>query len=113
MEFLVEFDLTTPEGASEDDIAARTEAEGVASAELARAGYLERLWTVSRAPGRWKGVGLYYADDEAELDALLGALPLYSWMHVTVTPLEAHAHDPGAAARSATLAGTRVPDRTR
>jgi muconolactone D-isomerase len=96
MEILVEFDLTIPEGAAENDIAARTEAEGAASAELARAGHLERLWTVSRAPGRWRGLGLYRADNGVEMDALLRALPLYDWMDVTVTPLETHPHDPGS-----------------
>jgi muconolactone D-isomerase len=96
MEFLVEFDLTIPEEAAEADVAARTEAEGAASSELARAGHLERLWTVSRAPSRWRGLGLYRADDEAEMDALLRALPLYDWMDVMVTPLEAHPHDPGS-----------------
>jgi len=96
MEFLVEFDLTTPAGAAEDEVTARTEAEGAASAELARAGHLERLWTVSRAPGRWRGLGLYRASEEAEMNALLRALPLYEWMDVTVTPLEAHPHDPGS-----------------
>jgi muconolactone delta-isomerase len=75
MEFLVDFDLTTPERASADDIGARTEAEGAASAELARAGHLKRLWTVGRAPGRWRGLGLYRAANQAELDALLRALP--------------------------------------
>jgi muconolactone D-isomerase len=96
MEFLVEFDLTTPPGAAENEVAARTEAEGAASAELARIGHLERLWTVSRAPGRWRGLGLYRASDEAEMNALLRALPLYEWMAVKVTPLEAH--PPGARA---------------
>jgi muconolactone D-isomerase len=96
MEFLVEFDLTTPAGTAEKEVAARTDAEGAASAELARAGHLERLWTVSRAPGRWRGLGLYRASDEAEMNALLRALPLYEWMHVTLTPLQAHPHDPGS-----------------
>jgi hypothetical protein len=46
------------------------------------------------------------ADSEAQLAGLLRALPLYDWMHVTVTPLEAHPSDPAppvtgsAAARS-------------
>jgi muconolactone D-isomerase len=96
MEFLVKFDLNIPEGATENEVVARTEAEGAASAELARAGHLERLWTVSRAPGRWRGLGLYSASDEAEMNALLGALPLHDWMDVAVTPLEAHPHDPGS-----------------
>ena len=102
MEFLVEFDLTTPEGASNEEVAARGEAEGPASAELARAGHLSRLWTVRRASGRWKGLGLYRAEDRAEMGALIKSLPLYEWMRVTVTPLEAHPHDPGPESVTAT-----------
>jgi muconolactone delta-isomerase len=37
---------------------------------------------------------LYSAEDEEQLDGLLSALPLDDWMRVTVTPLEAHPHDP-------------------
>jgi muconolactone delta-isomerase len=36
------------------------------------------------------------AESRAELDALLGALPLYEWMRVSVTPLEPHPNDPAA-----------------
>jgi muconolactone delta-isomerase len=35
-----------------------------------------------------KAPGLSRADSEAQLAGLLGALPLYDWMSVTVTPLE-------------------------
>jgi muconolactone delta-isomerase len=40
------------------------------------------------------------ADNEAQLDGLLRALPLYEWMHITVTPLEAHPNDPATAPAS-------------
>jgi muconolactone delta-isomerase len=42
-----------------------------------------------------KALGLYRADSEAQLTDLLRALPLYDWMKITVTPLEAHPNDPG------------------
>lgn len=35
-----------------------------------------------------KALGLYRADSEAQLAGLLGALPLYDWMNITVTSLE-------------------------
>jgi muconolactone D-isomerase len=44
-------------------------------------------------------IGLYRADSEAELDGLLAALPLANWLHVTVTPLEAHPNDPATESR--------------
>jgi muconolactone delta-isomerase len=94
MEFLVEFKLTIPQDADPADVDARRQAETAASAQLARAGQLVRLWTVSRSPGRWRGIGLYRADSESEMEALVLALPLHDWMQVTVTALEAHPNDP-------------------
>ena len=41
-------------------------------------------------------MGLYRAESEAQLDGLLGGLPLADWMHVVVTSLEAHPNDPAA-----------------
>ena len=42
-------------------------------------------------------LGLYRAESETELHGLLGALPLYEWMTVTVTGLERHPNDPAGA----------------
>lgn len=97
MEFLVEFQLTIPQEADPAEVDARKQAETAASAELARAGQLVRLWTVSKSPGRWRGMGLYRADSKSRMEALLRALPLYDWMQVTVTALEAHPNDPALA----------------
>jgi muconolactone D-isomerase len=44
-------------------------------------------------------IGLYAADGEAELDGLLGALPLADWMQITVIPLAPHPNDPAPVAR--------------
>ena len=57
-------------------------------------GHLVRLWRPPAAPGETKALGLYRAGSEAQLAGLLGALPLYDWMRVTVTPLEPHPNDP-------------------
>jgi muconolactone delta-isomerase len=95
MEFLVEFEVNIPEGAPESDVQERVSAEAAASADLAREGHLVRLWRPPAAPGERKAVGLYRADSEAQLDGLLGALPLNSWMRITVTRLEPHPNDPG------------------
>ncbi|MGZ6870350.1 MAG: muconolactone Delta-isomerase, partial [Frankiaceae bacterium] len=97
MEFLVEFEVNVPEGTPEFDVKQRESAEASAAAKLVDKGYLVRLWKPPVAPGERKAVGLYRADSEAQLDGLLGALPLYEWVHVTVTPLEPHPNDPAAA----------------
>ena len=94
MEFLVEFEVKIPDGTPESEIKDRQEAEAVAAAQLAEKGHLVRVWTTHVASGASTVLGLYRADDEAQLDGLLGGLPLYRWMHVAVTPLEAHPNDP-------------------
>ena len=106
MEFLVGFDINIPEGAPDSEVKARTSAEATAAARLARDGHLVRLWRLPVVPGESQAVGLYRADSRAELDGLLGALPLDGWMRVTVTPLEPHPNDP-AGPRPGTL---RLPE---
>ena len=89
MEFLVEFALTVPERTPESEVKQRVNDEAAAAADLVHEGHLVRLWTAAG-----KAVGLYRADSEAQLDGLLGALPLSGWLQITVTPLEPHANDP-------------------
>jgi muconolactone D-isomerase len=97
MEFLVEFLVDVPAGTPHDEVERRTQAESVAAAKLAQDGHLVRLWRIG--DDGVTAIGLYRADSAAELDALLGALPLADWLHVTVTPLAAHPNDPAGASR--------------
>jgi muconolactone delta-isomerase len=94
MEFLVKFNVTIPDGAPESEVKERFDGEASAAAGLYRQGRLVRLWRQPAAPGESGAVGLYRADNKAELDGLLGALPLDDWMQVTVTPLQPHPNDP-------------------
>ena len=96
MEFFVEFEVNVPDGTPESEVEERDKAEASAAAKLVDEGHLVRLWKRPVAPGETRIVGLYRADNETQLDGLLGALPLYDWMHVTVTPLEPHPNDPTA-----------------
>jgi muconolactone delta-isomerase len=98
MEFLVAFMLDIPAGTPASEIRDRENAEAAATAKLADEGHLVRVWRSGVAPGETTIVGLYRADNEAQLHALLGALPLADWLHVSVTPLEAHPNDPAARA---------------
>jgi muconolactone D-isomerase len=95
MEFLVEFEVDIPDEAPASEIEARNSAEAAAAARLVGEGHLLRLWKPPVAPGETKALGLYRADSEAQLADLLRALPLYDWMNIRVTPLEAHPNDPG------------------
>jgi muconolactone delta-isomerase len=94
MDFLVEFKVTVPEGTPPEVVDERNRDEASAAAELARNGHLVRLWKEPAAPGETRAVGLYRADSGAQLDGLLGALPLFDWMHLEVTPLSPHPNDP-------------------
>jgi muconolactone D-isomerase len=98
-EFLVEFEVEVPAGTPHEEVDRRQRAESDAAAKLAEDGYLVRLWRRPLVGDGSTAVGLYRADSEADLDGLLGALPLADWLRVTVTPLEAHPNDPAEAAR--------------
>jgi muconolactone D-isomerase len=99
MEFLVEFELEVPADTPHEEVERRTRAESAAAAKLADDGHLVRLWTRPLVGDGSTAVGLYSADSAAELDGLLGALPIADWLRVTVTPLEAHPNDPAEASR--------------
>jgi muconolactone delta-isomerase len=106
MEFLVEFEINVPEGVADAEVVRRERSEAAAAADLVRQGHLLRLWTRRVAPSETRALGLYRAESEAQLEALLDALPLIDWMQVTVTPLGAHPNDPG----SARAEGFQLPD---
>ena len=97
MEFLVQFEVHIPDGTPHSEVEEREHAEAAAAAKLVDEGHLVRVWTAHVAPGGPRILGLYRADNQAELDALIGSLPLYEWMRVSVTPLEQHPNDPAAA----------------
>jgi len=103
MEFLVEFELTVPEGAARAEVAERVDAEAKAAEKLAEQRHLIRVWK----SGAGNVIGLYRAASRSELDAILDALPLAPWMHVSVTALTAHPNDPAAAEPHA---GNQLPD---
>ena len=92
-EFLVEITTTIPEGTDPAEVTARRSAEALRAKELAATGHLFRLW---RPVGELRSVGIWRADDEADLRAnVLGTLPLRAWMNFAVTALEPHPNDPG------------------
>ena len=92
-EFLVEITTSVPAGVTEEQVAERRAAEAVRARELAATGHLARLW---RPVGEKRSIGVWRADDEAELrEKVLGTLPLRPWMSLTVIPLESRPNDPG------------------
>ena len=99
MEFLVEFEFEVPAGTPDAEVERRQRAESAAAAELAEDGHLVRLWRRPLGGNGTTAIGLYRARDAAELDDLLGALPLADWLRVSITPVAAHPNDPAMASR--------------
>jgi muconolactone delta-isomerase len=96
-EFLTTFTTAVPED-TPDQVVADTEArEAQRAAELADQGHLLRLWQL---PGESRALGLWRAQDAAEMRAILESLPLDAWMTVETTPLTTHPSDPALAAGS-------------
>jgi muconolactone D-isomerase len=94
MEFLVEFQVNVPDGTPESGVKDRENAEASAAAKRQTKGTSSGSGKRGVAPGETRIVGLYRADTETQLDGLLGALPLYEWMEVTVIPLGAPSQRP-------------------
>jgi muconolactone delta-isomerase len=95
-EFLTMFTTAIPQGTpgqAVDDAQAR---EAERARELAGQGHLMRLWVL---PGQGRTLGLWRAQDPADIQAILESLPLYPWMTVQTTPLTAHPSDPTLANR--------------
>ena len=94
MEYLVTMTTHVPDGTPKeavDDIRAR---EAAHSRELAAQGHLLRLWRPPLQPGEWRTLGLFAADDDAQLEAVLSSMPLRVWRTDEVTPLSPHPSDP-------------------
>ena len=90
-EFLTTFTITVPPGTpgpAVDDAEAR---EADRAQELARHGYLRRLWTL---PGQARSLGLWRAQDAAQMQSIVESLPLNVWMTTEITPLTQHPSDP-------------------
>jgi muconolactone D-isomerase len=95
MEFLANMSTHVPDGTPDSEVEDTKAREAVRAGELAAQGNLLRLWKPLVEPGEWRTIGLWRADNEEELQALLTTLPLHVWMNVEVTPLSPHPNDPG------------------
>jgi len=94
-EFIVEITTTIPDGTPQSEVDSRRAAEAVRAKELTASGNLVRLW---RPIGEMRSIGLWRAEDEADLHAhVLGTLPLSPWMAFTITAVQPHPNDPGRA----------------
>ena len=97
MEFLTTFTVTVPDGAADEDVHDLTTREAHRAYQLAQEGKLVRLWALPAEPGTSRALGLWRAQNLAELQAILTSLPLDPWMTTQTTPLTEHPNDPATA----------------
>jgi muconolactone D-isomerase len=107
MEFLTRLTITVPADTSDATVEVMTKAEAARTAELAAQGQLLRLWRPPLQPGERRTLGLFRADDEEHLRAIIATLPMHIWMTVGVTPLAPHPNDPAAQRVTEPSAGAR------
>jgi muconolactone delta-isomerase len=117
MQYLVTMTTHVPDGTPDATVAEVRAREAAHSADLAAQGHLLRLWRPPLQPGEWRSLGLFAADDDAQLEEVLASMPLRVWRSDQVTPLGAHPNDPQAPASTTgpeflTTFTTVVPDGT-
>ena len=94
MQYLVTMTTRVPEGTPDQAVADVRSREAAHSGDLAAQGHLLRLWRPPLAPGEWRSLGLFSADDDAQLEQVLASMPLRIWRTDEVTPLAPHPNDP-------------------
>ena len=107
MEYLVTMTTHVPNGTSEGAVQDIRTRESTRSRELATQGHLLRLWRPPLQPGEWRTLGLFAADDGAELERALASMPLRVWRTDEITPLSPHPNDP---ARQRQRPGSSTPE---
>ena len=93
-EFLTTFTITIPAGTPAQTVEDTKAREAERVHELAGQGHLLRLWAL---PGEGRSLGLWWAQDAGEMQAILKTLPLDAWMTVQTRPLTRHPSDPATA----------------
>jgi muconolactone delta-isomerase len=90
-EFLITFIEAIPRGTSNQAVDEAKAREAVCARQLAERGHLVRLWVL---PSQGRTLGLWRAQDPAEMQAIIESLPLYDMMTTEITPLTGHPSDP-------------------
>jgi muconolactone delta-isomerase len=96
-EFLTTFTVTIPDHADAAEVADLEAREAARTRELAEQGHLVRLWMLPPVPGSWRALGLWQAEDAAQLQAILTSLPMDKWITTEAVPLAEHPNDPARA----------------
>jgi muconolactone delta-isomerase len=94
VEFLVTITVAVPEGTPPQTVDDTKRREAQRARELVEQGHLLRLWTPPVEAGEWRILGLWRAQDVAQMQVILESLPLYVWATVQTVPLAPHPNDP-------------------
>ena len=87
MLFLVEMDVQLPPEMDPEKASELKAVERARAQELQRNAKWRHLWRVA---GRYENVSVFDVESPAELHELLSGLPLFPYMHITVTALCRH-----------------------
>jgi muconolactone delta-isomerase len=93
-EFLITMTITVPAGTPAEVVDDTRAREAQRARELSARGHLLRLWALPMQRDSRRTLGLWSANDAAEMSDIISALPLYPWMSVEFTELSAHPSDP-------------------
>jgi muconolactone delta-isomerase len=92
-EFLTFFSIVIPDGTTAQAVADADAREAEQAADWAGKGKLRRLWAL---PGEGRALGLWQADNPAEMQAIVKSLPLDPWMTTETIALTPHPSDPAS-----------------
>jgi muconolactone D-isomerase len=87
MLYYVHMDVHVPYDVDREHFEQLKAAEKARAQELQRAGKWRHLWRVA---GRYANISVFDVSDHDELHAILSTLPLFPFMHITVTALARH-----------------------
>jgi muconolactone delta-isomerase len=94
-EYLTVFTVVIPEGTPAEVVEQARRGEARSTRQLGEQGHLIRLWALPSDEDVQHALGLWRAEDDAQLTRTLESLPLDPWMTVQTTPLTLHPSDPG------------------
>lgn len=94
MEFLTRFVVSVPENVPIEVVNDIRSRETERCRVLAELGYLQRLWVLPGEPRGWQGLGLWRAQNAADMQTIVESLPRCRWRAVETTPLARHPNDP-------------------
>ncbi len=90
MLFHVRMDVAIPHDLDPDVRAETVAREKARALEIQRSGKWPHLW---RIVGQYSNISIFDVESNAELHEILGSLPLFPFMTITVDPLTTHPSD--------------------